>query len=78
MANIFTIGGKTVEDIQIGGKTVQSIYDNTHSVLLWEKSAEPDYFYFEDRSGAANSVTLAATLSGEEWVTLEQSLDGSV
>lgn len=77
MTNIMTIGGKTVQDIQIGGKTVQSIYDNTHSVLLWERSAEPDYFYFEDRSGAANSVTLAATLSGEEWVTLEYSTDGS-
>lgn len=78
MANIFTIGGKTVEDVQIGGKTVQSIYDNTHSVLLWEKSsAEPDYFYLEDRSGAANSVTLVKSGSVTEWVSLEYSTDGS-
>lgn len=73
-----TIGGKTVADIQIGGKTVQSIYDNTHSVLLWEKSsAEPDYFYFEDRSGAANSISMVSVYAGtmEEWLALEYSTD---
>lgn len=78
MANIFTIGGKTVEDVQIGGKTVHSIYDNTHSVLLWEKSsAEPDYFYFEDRSGAANSISMVSVYAGtmEEWLALEYSTD---
>lgn len=78
MPNIFTIGGKTVADIQIGGKTVKDIYDNTHSVLLWERSsAEPDYFYFEDRSGAANSVTLAKSGTATEWVSLEYSTDKS-
>lgn len=78
MANIFTIGGKTVEDVQIGGKTVQSIFDNTHSVLLWEKSsAEPDYFYLEDRSGAANSISMVSVYAGtmEEWLALEYSTD---
>ena len=76
MPNIFSIGNKTVDDVQIGGKTVKSIYDNTHSVLLWEKaSAEPDYFYFEDRSGAANSVTLTKTGPMEEWLALEYSTD---
>ncbi|MBR3467163.1 MAG: hypothetical protein IKH15_08105 [Bacteroidales bacterium] len=78
MANIFTIGGKTVEDVQIGGKTVQSIFDNTNSVLLWEKSsAERDYFYLEDRSGAANSISMVSVYAGtmEEWLALEYSTD---
>ena len=78
MPNIFNIGGKTVADIQTGGKTVKSIYDSTHSVLLWEKSsAEPDYFYFEDRSGSANTLTCTKTGDAEEWFVLEYSTDKS-
>lgn len=78
MPNIFSIGNKTVDDVQIGGKTVKSIYDSTHSVLLWEKSsAEPDYFYLEDRSGAANSISMVSVYAGtmEEWLALEYSTD---
>lgn len=78
MPNILTIGGKNVADIQIGGKTVANIFDNTHSVLLWEKaSAEPDYFYFEDRSGSANTLTLTKAGSATEWLSLEYSTDKS-
>ncbi len=76
MSSIFTIGGKTVQDITIGAKQVQSIYDNTNQVLLWEKPA-PNYFYFEDRSGAANSISIGSVYAGttEEWLALEYSTD---
>ena len=74
MSSVFTIGGKTVKDVTIGNKQVKSIYDNTHQVLLWEK-AEPNYFYFEDRSGAANSISIAKTGDQAEWLSLEYSTD---
>ena len=76
MSSIFTIGGKTVQDITIGAKQVQSIYDNTNQVLLWEKPA-PNYFYFEDRSGAANSISITKTGDTAEWLALEYSTDKS-
>lgn len=74
MSSIFTIGGKTVQDITIGAKQVQSIYDNTNQVLLWEKP-EPNYFYFEDRSGEANSISITKTGDQAEWLSLEYSTD---
>ena len=74
MSSTLTIGGKTVQDITIGAKQVQSIYDNTNQVLLWEK-AEPNYFYFEDRSGAANSISITKTGDQAEWLSLEYSTD---
>ena len=74
MSSIFTIGGKTVQDITIGAKQVQSIYDNTNQILLWEKP-EPNYFYFEDRSGAANSISITKTGDQAEWLSLEYSTD---
>ena len=74
MSSTLTIGGKTVQDITIGAKQVQSIYDNTNQVLLWEKPA-PNYFYFEDRSGAANSISITKTGDLAEWLSLEYSTD---
>lgn len=74
MSSTLTIGGKTVQDITIGAKQVQSIYDNTNQVLLWEKPA-PNYFYFEDRSGAANSISITKTGEQAEWLSLEYSTD---
>ena len=74
MSSIFTIGGKTVQDITIGAKQVQSIYDNTNQILLWEKPAQ-NYFYFEDRSGAANSISITKTGDLAEWLSLEYSTD---
>lgn len=76
MSSTLTIGGKTVQDITIGAKQVQSIYDNTNQVLLWEKPA-PNYFYFEDRSGEANSISIGSVYAGttEEWLALEYSTD---
>lgn len=74
MSSTLTIGGKTVQDITIGAKQVQSIYDNTHQVLLWER-VEPNYFYFEDRSGADNSISITKTGDQAEWLALEYSND---
>lgn len=74
MSSTLTIGGKTVQDITIGAKQVQSIYDNTNQILLWEKTA-PNYFYFEDRSGASNSISITKTGNQAEWLSLEYSTD---
>ena len=74
MPNTFIIGNKTVKDAYIGGKTVKSIYNYGTSTLLWERE-EPNYFYFEDRSGAANSITCTKTGSDTQWLELEYSTD---
>ena len=75
MSSVFTIGGKTVKDVTIGNKQVKSIYDNTHQVLLWEN--DPNYLYFEDKSGAANTISVTKTGDTAEWLALEYSTDKS-
>lgn len=64
------IGNKTVSSIQIGNKTVERIE-------IGGKTAYelPDYFYFEDRSGASNTITMSKTGVQSEWFSLEYSTD---
>lgn len=65
------INSKAPKAITIGGKAVKSLSINGD--VVWTN--EPDYFYFEDRSGAANTITCAKTGSDAEWLSLEYSTD---
>ena len=74
MSSTFTIGGKTVKDVEINSKQVKSIHDDTNDIMLWQKE-EPNYLYFEDRSGAVNTLSITKTGSQNEWLALEYSTD---
>lgn len=68
-----TINSKTPKAITIGGKAVKSLSINGD--VVWQK--DMNYFYIEDKSNAANSVTFTKTGDVEEWVSLEYSTDKS-
>lgn len=74
MAYTFKINGSTVKDAKIGGTSVKEIKNALTQTVLWRKG-EPNYFYFEDRSGAANSISIAKTGDQAEWLSLEYSTD---
>lgn len=62
----------SVSDIKINGVDVVKIAQGLNT--LWEKNViEP--FYFEDRSGAENTITCTKTGDQEEWLSLEYSTD---
>ena len=68
-----TINSKNPKAITIGGKAVKSLSINGD--VVWRN--EPDYFYFEDRSGAANTISMGSVYAGttDEWLALEYSTD---
>ncbi len=70
---MITINSKTPETIFIGNKEVQtiSILDD----IVWSKAIAREYFYFEDRSGAANTIGMAKVGDQTEWLALEYSTD---
>ena len=67
------INSKAPKAITIGGKAVKSLSINGD--VVWRN--EPDYFYFEDRSGAANTISMGSVYAGttDEWLALEYSTD---
>lgn len=65
------INSKAPKAITIGGKAVKSLSINGD--VVWKNG--PDYFYFEDRSGAANTISCTKTGSETEWLSLEYSTD---
>ena len=69
-----TINSKTPKEITIGGKAVKSLSINGD--VVWS-SVTKSYLYFEDRSGAANTITCTKTGSDTEWLSLEYSTDKS-
>lgn len=73
---IMRINGQAVKDARLGGATIKEIRNATTQVVLWRKPA-PNYFYFEDRSGAANSISITKTGDTAEWLALEYSTDKS-
>ena len=71
---IMRIDGQTVKAASINGSDIKEIRNATTQTVLWRKPA-PNYFYFEDRSGAANSISIAKTGDTAEWLALEYSTD---
>lgn len=71
---IMRIDGQTVKGASINGSDIKEIRNATTQTVLWRKPA-PNYFYFEDRSGAANSISLTKTGVQDEWLSLEYSTD---
>ena len=73
---IMRINGQTVKNASINGSDIKEIRNATTQVVLWQKAAK-DYFYFEDRSGAANSISMGSVYAGttDEWLALEYSTD---
>lgn len=71
---IMRIDGQTVKAASINGSDIKEIRNATTQTVLWRKPA-PNYFYFEDRSGAANSISIAKTGDQAEWLSLEYSTD---
>lgn len=67
------INGVKVKSVTLDGNPVKAIGDGV--TTLWQYEDNANYFYFEDLSGSANSVTLTKTGSAEEWVSLEYSAD---
>lgn len=74
MAKTLTINGHLVRSVTLAGANVKAIGDGVNT--LWEQ-AQPDYFYFEDRSGEANAISITKTGDIEEWLVLEYSTDKS-
>lgn len=72
MPKTLYINGRAVKAVAVNGQNVKAIGDGTQT--LWEQ-AQPDYFYFEDRSGAANSISITKTGDQAEWLSLEYSTD---
>jgi len=71
---IMRIDGQTVKAASINGSDIKEIRNATTQTVLWRKPA-PNYFYFEDRSGAANSISITKTGDQAEWLSLEYSTD---
>ena len=71
---IMRIDGQTVKGASINGSDIKEIRNATTQTVLWRKPA-PNYFYFEDRSGAANSISITKTGDQAEWLSLEYSTD---
>ena len=71
---IMRINGQTVKNARLGGVVIKEIRNATTQVVLWRKPA-PNYFYFEDRSGEANSISITKTGDTAEWLSLEYSTD---
>ena len=73
---IMRIDGQTVKAASINGSDIKEIRNATTQTVLWRKPA-PNYFYFEDKSGEANSISIGSVYSGttEEWLALEYSTD---
>lgn len=71
---IMRIDGQTVKAASINGSDIKEIRNATTQMVLWRKPAQ-NYFYFEDRSGAANSISITKTGDQAEWLSLEYSTD---
>lgn len=71
---IMRIDGQTVKAASINGSDIKEIRNATTQTVLWRKP-EPNYFYFEDRSGAANSITCTKNGTDTQWLVLEYSTD---
>lgn len=72
------IDEKNVTAISMDNKEVVKIEDENGNVM-WEKEL-PNYFYFEDRSGAANTISCPLLFTDpdhtvSEWVDMEYSTD---
>lgn len=72
MPKTLYINGRAVKAVAVNGQNVKAISDGVNT--LWEQE-EPNYFYFEDRSGAANAITCTKTGTDTQWLSLEYSTD---
>ena len=74
MAKTLTINGHLVRSVTLAGANVKAIGDGVNT--LWEENqTEPNYFYFEDRSGENNRITISKSGEQTEWLALEYSTD---
>ena len=72
MPKTLYINGRAVKAVAVNGQNVKAIGDGVNT--LWEQ-AQPNYFYFEDRSGEANAISIIKTGDTAEWLALEYSTD---